>query len=53
MLGNVACLMAYAYVLWRFFNGRIRGEEKLLTGFFGDEYIRYRERTRVGIPFIK
>jgi len=53
VLGNVACLMAYAYVLWRFFNGRIRGEEKLLTGFFGDEYIRYRERTRVGIPFIK
>ena len=25
VLGNVVCLLAYAVVLWRFFNGRIRG----------------------------
>lgn len=27
-------------------------EEKYLVGFFGDEYVQYRERTTVGIPFI-
>lgn len=28
-------------------------EETLLVGFFGMDYVRYRERTRVGIPFIQ
>ena len=27
-------------------------EETLLVGFFGMDYVRYRDRTRVGIPFI-
>ena len=27
-------------------------EETLLIGFFGMDYVRYRDRTRVGIPFI-
>ena len=27
-------------------------EETLLVGFFGIDYVRYRDRTRVGIPFI-
>ena len=27
-------------------------EETLLIGFFGIDYVRYRDRTRVGIPFI-
>ncbi|KAH6668862.1 S-isoprenylcysteine O-methyltransferase [Halenospora varia] len=51
--GNVVCLMGYAVVLWRFFERRIGGEEELLVGFFGEEYVKFRERTRVGIPFIK
>jgi protein-S-isoprenylcysteine O-methyltransferase Ste14 len=29
------------------------GEEALLIKFFGEEYTAYRERTRVGIPFIR
>lgn len=29
------------------------GEEQLLVVFFGNDYIRYREKTPVGIPFIK
>ncbi|CAL3970999.1 hypothetical protein PZA11_007372 [Diplocarpon coronariae] len=51
--GNILCLVAFAGVLWKFFQSRIRGEEQLLVGFFGEEYVRYRQRTRVGIPFIK
>lgn len=39
-------------MLWRFFSKRIEGEEELLVRFFGDEYVQYRKRTRVGIPFI-
>lgn len=51
--GNTLCLLAYAGVLWKFFSSRIKGEEELLVRFFGDEYVGYRERTWVGIPFIK
>jgi len=51
--GNVVCLIAYAVVLWRFFSRRIEGEEQLLVGFFGQEYVSYRDRTLVGIPLIK
>ena len=28
-------------------------EETLLIGFFRIDYVRYRDRTRVGIPFIQ
>jgi len=52
VLGDGLCLVAYAIVLWRFFNGRIEREEELLVKFFGEEYARYRRRTWVGIPFI-
>jgi protein-S-isoprenylcysteine O-methyltransferase len=50
--GNTICLMGYAAVLWKFFSRRIEGEEGLLVKFFGQEYVEYRKRTRVGIPFI-
>jgi len=52
MMGNTFCFVGYAVVLWRFFSARIRGEEGNLVRFFGDEYVQYRERTWVGIPFI-
>lgn len=52
VLGNVVCLVGYAVVLWRFFSLRINREENLLVGFFAMDYVRYKERTRVGIPFI-
>ncbi|KAL5322548.1 hypothetical protein ACEPPN_010521 [Leptodophora sp. 'Broadleaf-Isolate-01'] len=51
--GNVVSLLGYTAVLWKFFSRRIDGEEELLVKFFGDEYRDYRQRTRVGIPFIK
>ncbi|KAF2144251.1 uncharacterized protein K452DRAFT_267517 [Aplosporella prunicola CBS 121167] len=53
MLGNVVCLAGYAAVLWYFFNSRIQREEKFLVNFFGHDYVVYRRKTMVGIPFIK
>jgi len=52
VMGNPVCFVGYAVVLWRFFERRIGGEEELLVSFFGDEYVHYRKRTMVGIPFI-
>jgi len=52
MMGNGFCFVGYAVVLWRFFSARIRGEEANLIRFFGDEYVQYRKRTWIGIPFI-
>ncbi|KAF2821421.1 prenyl cysteine carboxyl methyltransferas-like protein Ste14 [Ophiobolus disseminans] len=52
MLGNMVCSLAYAGILWYFFSRRIAHEEKHLISFFGDDYVAYRARTRVWIPFI-
>jgi len=52
VMGNLVCFVGYAVVLWRFFERRIGGEEELLIRFFGDEYVQYRKRTMIGIPFI-
>ncbi|KAG5297797.1 prenyl cysteine carboxyl methyltransferase Ste14 [Histoplasma ohiense] len=52
VLGNIVCFFAYVIVLWKFFSSRIQREEKFLIGFFGKEYIEYRETTVVAIPFI-
>lgn len=51
-MGNVFCTIGYAVVLWKFFSARIKGEEALLVRFFGDDYVKYRERSWIGIPFI-
>ena len=53
LVGNKICLVGYALVLWRFFSKRIVAEEKTLVEFFGAEYVRFRERTRTGIPFVR
>ena len=52
VLGNGVCLVGYTIALWRFFRDRIEKEERFLVRFFGEEYLRYRERTVVGIPFL-
>jgi protein-S-isoprenylcysteine O-methyltransferase len=52
VMGNVVCFWAYAVVLWGFFSNRIRHEEELLVGFFGEDYERYRTRVGTKIPFI-
>ncbi|OJJ58853.1 hypothetical protein ASPSYDRAFT_151389 [Aspergillus sydowii CBS 593.65] len=52
VLGNVVSLLGYAVVLWKFFSHRIDREERFLIAFFGDEYVDYKNKTRVGIPGI-
>ena len=53
LLCNPVCAAGYAWVSWRFFDGRVRREEAMLLQFFGNDYAEYRERTPVGIPFIR
>ncbi|KAK4106797.1 ICMT-domain-containing protein [Parathielavia hyrcaniae] len=53
VMGNVLGFAAFAWVLWRFFAGRIRREEDALVSFFGREYDEYRRRVPAGIPFVR
>ncbi|KNE56907.1 hypothetical protein AMAG_02677 [Allomyces macrogynus ATCC 38327] len=53
LCGNLVCAFAYAGALWYFFRERIPYEEELLVKFFETEYVTYRARTKVGIPFIR
>lgn len=52
VLGNVLCLVAYIVVLWMFFNNRILCEEDRLVEFFKEDYLTYRKRVGIWIPFI-
>lgn len=52
VLCNPFCFVLYLLVGWNFFNERIYWEERYLTCFFGTEYIRYRKKVPLGIPFI-
>jgi len=42
----------FAVLLWRFFYYRTRAEERALIKFFGNDYVTYRQRVGVKIPFI-
>ncbi|CAD6566429.1 MAG: hypothetical protein TREMPRED_002580 [Tremellales sp. Tagirdzhanova-0007] len=53
LLGNVVSTLGFAIVLGRFFADRIKGEEKHLVRFFGDDYVQYRRHVGTGLPFIK
>ena len=50
---NPICSVAYAIVSWMFFNERILEEEKLLICFFGEQYMKYKEKVGTGIPFLQ
>ena len=52
LLGNVVCFLAYGYVSWRFFKGRIPHEEEMLLRFFGEDYASYARAVPCGIPCI-
>ena len=52
VLLNPFSLIVFTLVLWRFFNQRIKIEEKYLISFFGNDYINYKKHTKVWIPFI-
>lgn len=53
MLQNLITTIGFIYVLWRFFDRRIRYEETTLIRFFGNDYDQYRRHTPTWIPFIK
>ena len=53
LLANPVCVCAYAVASFLFFRHRIPYEEHFLVRFFGEEYLRYRERTWIGIPGIR
>lgn len=48
---NIVSFFVFLIILWNFFHQRIKFEEKFLIQFFGEEYLRYRRRVPVGIPF--
>uniref|UniRef100_M4C2J2 Protein-S-isoprenylcysteine O-methyltransferase n=1 Tax=Hyaloperonospora arabidopsidis (strain Emoy2) TaxID=559515 RepID=M4C2J2_HYAAE len=52
LLANPICAVGYTVVAWSFFHDRIPYEERLLLGFFPDEYPAYKARTFSGIPFM-
>mmetsp|Transcript_1912 Transcript_1912/g.5988 ORF Transcript_1912/g.5988 Transcript_1912/m.5988 type:complete len:120 (-) Transcript_1912:354-713(-) len=52
LLANPICLITYTAATFFFFRNRIPYEEQLLIRFFGQDYIEYRDRTYIGIPFM-
>jgi len=52
LLLNPICLVTHGFVLYRFFRSRIYEEEKLLVLFFGQDYVKYKENTPSGVPFV-
>lgn len=52
LLGNLACLVGYVYVLQRFFAERVEVEEGHLRCFFPGTYEEYRALCWSGIPFV-
>lgn len=53
MLCNPLSMLAFALVVFCFFQQRIPYEEHFLRQFFGSEYEDYSRRTSSGIPFLK
>ncbi|KAG8930563.1 hypothetical protein FRC02_004026 [Tulasnella sp. 418] len=51
-LQNPLSFVLFFVALWRFFNSRIKAEERFLTKFFGNEYVQYRKTVGTMIPFI-
>jgi protein-S-isoprenylcysteine O-methyltransferase len=47
---NPICIVGFTFVLWNFFNSRIKEEEPILISFFGEEYINYRNKVSILIP---
>ena len=52
LLGNPLSAVAFPAAAWYFFHDRIAYEERTLVAIFGDQYVEYRKRVPVRIPFI-
>jgi len=53
VLGNFISAILFAIASWMFFHRRIPFEEQTLLKLFPEEYPDYRNKTFIGIPFIK
>ena len=53
MCGNLICSIGFPIGLYIFFEDRIIEEEGLLIEFFGEEYLKYKSKVPILIPFIK
>jgi protein-S-isoprenylcysteine O-methyltransferase len=52
MCCNPICTIAFTIILFHFFKDRILTEEQLLIQFFGEEYLEYKNKVGILIPFI-
>ncbi|CAO1425190.1 unnamed protein product [Diamesa serratosioi] len=52
ILANPLCFVFYAIASFLFFRERIYMEEITLLNFFGDEYVKYQQVVKTGLPFI-
>ena len=52
MCCNPICFIGFTFILFYFFKNRILLEEKLLIQFFGEEYLEYKKKVGILIPFI-
>ena len=52
MLLNIICLIGFPFGLYMFFSDKIIEEEGLLIEFFGNDYIEYKKKVGILIPFI-
>ncbi|TFK43430.1 ICMT-domain-containing protein [Crucibulum laeve] len=52
VLQNPLTFVLFCILLWRFFYYRTRAEENALIRFFGDDYVKYRQRVGTLMPFI-
>ncbi|CRK91988.1 CLUMA_CG005568, isoform A [Clunio marinus] len=52
ILTNPFCFIIYIIASWLFFKERVYMEEIALLNFFGEEYLRYQQTTKTGLPFI-
>ena len=53
MLGNPVCSIAFLLVTWKFFDERIREEERFLLYFFQRDYVDYQRAVKLtGVPFV-
>ena len=52
MCGNLICSIGFPIGLYMFFQDRILEEEGLLIEFFGEDYLEYKKKVPILIPFI-